>query len=48
MTTVPAIDIGGALAGDPGAMDAAARAVDDACVASGFFIASVMACRRTS
>ena len=39
MTTVPAIDIGGALAGDPGAMDATARAVDDACVASGFFIA---------
>ena len=39
MSPVPTVDISGALAGDPGGMEAAARAVDDACVASGFFVA---------
>ena len=38
MSSVPTVDISGALAGDPGGMEAAARAVDDACVASGFFV----------
>ena len=38
MTTVAAIDIGGVLAGDPGAMGAAPRTAGDACATSGCFI----------
>ena len=34
--SVPTVDVGGALAGDADGLDAAARAVDDACVNSGF------------
>ncbi len=36
---VPTVDIGGALAGDESALDAAAGQIDAACVNSGFFIA---------
>ena len=39
VSSIPTVDISGALAGDHGGMDAAARQIDAACVNSGFFVA---------
>ena len=38
MISVPTVDIGPALAGEPGAVAEAARALDEACTTSGFFV----------